>query len=269
MKREKEKLYIDAQYPYVYETHLHTSQASACARNTGAEMARACYEAGYTGIMVTDHFFYGNSCVDKTLSWQDWVEAFCAGYEDARAEGARLGLQVFFGWEACYQGTEFLIYGLDKAWLLAHPEIKDITIGEQYRLVHASGGLVVHCHPYRDEAYIPKIRIFPEYVDAVEGVNATHSCIKSRSHNKPEFDARAREYAEQYGLPMTAGSDVHSTDLLFGGMALQKKLDDVQAYVHLMKAVRGLSPAECPYRLLDGNESCKQRGDGMTVHEKE
>lgn len=42
---------------YLYETHMHTSEASACAGSTGAQMARAYKEAGYTGIIVTDHFF--------------------------------------------------------------------------------------------------------------------------------------------------------------------------------------------------------------------
>ena len=46
---------------YLYETHMHTSEASACAGSTGAQMARAYKEAGYTGIIVTDHFFYGNT----------------------------------------------------------------------------------------------------------------------------------------------------------------------------------------------------------------
>ena len=34
---------------YLYETHMHTSEASACAGSTGAQMARAYKEAGYTG----------------------------------------------------------------------------------------------------------------------------------------------------------------------------------------------------------------------------
>lgn len=250
------KLHIDSRYPYVYETHLHTSQASACARATGAEMARACHRAGYTGIMVTDHFFYGNSCIDRSLPWQEWVEQFCKGYEDAKAEGDRIGLAVFFGWEANYDGTEFLIYGLDKEWLLDHPEVKDVTVEEQYYLVRDAGGLVVHCHPYRDEAYIPAVRIFPDYIDAVEGVNATHSCKKSRGHNRPEFDVRAQEYAARFHLPMTAGSDIHGTDLLFGGIACAQKLQDVHDYVRLLKSAKGLAVEDCPYRLLDGNESC-------------
>ena len=41
---------------YKYETHLHTSEVSKCARSTGAEMARAFNKAGYAGIFVTDHF---------------------------------------------------------------------------------------------------------------------------------------------------------------------------------------------------------------------
>ena len=92
---------------YLYETHMHTSEASACAGSTGAQMARAYKEAGYTGIIVTDHFFYGNTSVDRSLPWEEWVRRFCLGYEHAKAEGERIGLSVFFGWEACYEGTEF------------------------------------------------------------------------------------------------------------------------------------------------------------------
>ena len=74
------RLKIDPDFPYVYETHLHTSESSACAANTGDEMARACYEAGYTGIIVTNHFVYGNTNIDRKLPWTEWVGAFCKGF---------------------------------------------------------------------------------------------------------------------------------------------------------------------------------------------
>ena len=38
---------------YLYDTHVHTSEGSACGQNTGAEMARAYQKAGYAGIVVT------------------------------------------------------------------------------------------------------------------------------------------------------------------------------------------------------------------------
>ena len=242
------KLNLPKEFPYAYETHLHTNQASACGRNTGAEMARACKEAGYTGIIVTDHFFYGNTCVDRNLPWSEWVEQYCKGYEDAKQEGDKIGLQVFFGWEACYNATEFLINGLSKEWLLAHPEIKDCTIEEQLKLVHADGGIVVHCHPYRVEPYIPEVRLFPELIDAIETVNATHSCQISKAHNNPEWDVMAKAYAKEHDKPETSGSDIHTINLIYGGMAFSRKLSDSRDYC---KAIMDREPAA----LLSGNET--------------
>ena len=45
---------------YIYETHLHTSEGSACGRSKAADIVHAYKAAGYTGIIITDHFFYGN-----------------------------------------------------------------------------------------------------------------------------------------------------------------------------------------------------------------
>lgn len=221
---------IKEAYPYLYETHLHTSESSACAKNTGEEMARACKDADYAGIIVTNHNWYGNTCIDRQLPWEQWVEAFCRGYENAKSWGDDNDLQVFFGYESCYRGTEFLIYGPDRQWLLAHPEIKDASIEEQYRLVHEAGGMVIQAHPFREEPYIPEIRLFPEWVDGVEGINATHSCHLSKNHNKPEWDDRAICYGREHGLPLTAGSDVHSALIFGGGIAFKRKLASIQDF---------------------------------------
>ena len=233
---------------YLYETHMHTSEASACAGSTGAQMARAYKEAGYTGIIVTDHFFYGNTSVDRSLPWEEWVRRFCLGYEHAKAEGERIGLSVFFGWEACYEGTEFLVYGLDQAWLLAHPQIKDASIREQYALVHEGGGIISHAHPFREEDYIPEIRLFPEYVDAVEGVNAMHSSRASDCHKNPLFNERALAYGKEHNLPFTAGSDQHTTHMIGGGMVFPRKLKDIHDFT---RAVLDKEAGE----LLDGCQS--------------
>lgn len=216
-----------AQYPYLYEMHLHTNSASACAKNTPSEMVKACKEYGYTGIVITEHNWGGNTSVNRLLSWQKFVDRFCRSYEEAKKVGDEIGLQVFFGWEAGYRGTEFLIYGLDKEWLLAHPEIKKASVEEQFRLVHEGGGIVVHAHPYREEFYIPKIRLYPEYVDAVEGINAMHSNTKSNAHNVVQFDISAMAYAREHGFPMTAGSDIHTTKLLGGGIRLKTPVHDI------------------------------------------
>ena len=215
---------------YWYETHMHTKEASACAGSTGEEMARAYAAAGYTGIIITDHFFYGNTAVDRSLPWEDWVERFCLGYEHAKAEGDKLGLQVFIGWESGYQGTEFFIYGPDKKWLLEHPQIRDATIPEQFELVHQGGGIVVHAHPFREASYISEIRLFPEYVDGVEGVNATHSSTRKTIPLHPEYNECAINYAREHGLPLTGGSDQHNTEMIMGGMVFARKLIDIRDF---------------------------------------
>ena len=213
---------------YLYETHLHTCQGSACGCVTGAEMASLYKAAGYTGVVITDHFIGGNTAIDRSLPWEQWVEEFCKGYEDAKAAGDRIGLQVFFGWESGYQGTEFLIFGLDKQWLLEHPEIRDCSIARQYELVHSGGGIVIHAHPFRMEAYIPKLRLFPQWVDAVEAVNATHSSHSSVSHKHPEWNEQAYAYAQENNLPITAGSDQHRPVMIGGGMVFDRKMENIQ-----------------------------------------
>lgn len=227
---------MNGEYPYLYETHMHTTEASACAHNTAAEMARAYKEAGYTGIIITDHFFYGNTAVDRKLPWEEWVEQYCKGYENAKAEGDKIGLQVFFGWESAYHGTEFLVYGLDKEWLKTHPEIKDATIEEQYEMVHRDGGMVIHAHPYREASYIPEIRLFPKHVDGVEGINASHKFREKKAENGlPLYDVLAQEYAEKHNLPMIGGSDNHTTEMLGGGTAFTRKLESIQDFISAVK----------------------------------
>lgn len=228
------------EFPYLYETHMHTTEGSACAHNTAAEMARVYKDAGYTGIIITDHFFYGNTAVDRSLPWEEWVEQYCKGYEHAKEEGDKIGLQVFFGWESAYHGTEFLIYGLDKEWLLRHPEIKDATIEEQYELVRKGGGMVIHAHPYREASYIPEIRLFPDYVDGVEGINASHKFReKKAADGRALYDVQAQEYAAKYNFPMTGGSDTHTTQMLGGGTAFARKLEDVADFIRAVKNKEG------------------------------
>lgn len=242
------------QYPYLYETHLHTRQGSACGANTGYDMAKAAHEAGYAGIIVTDHNWGGNTAIDRSLPWEEWVLQFEKGYLDAKRYGDAHDFDVFFGYEAGFQGTEFLIYGVDAKWMLDHPEIRTATVEEQYLLIHEAGGMVIHAHPYREEWYIPEIRLFPEHVDGVEGVNATHSCHLSGCHNDPRYDVRAIGYANEHKLPMTAGSDIHSTLMFGGGTAFKRRLTSIQDYC---KAI--LSGED--YVLTNGDEMFDKYGN--------
>ena len=216
---------------YRYETHMHTMEGSACSSSTGAEMARAHKAAGYTGIFVTDHFFNGNSAVPRELPWEERIRRFCLGYERAKAEGDRIGLQVFFGLEYAYQGAEFLVYNLDKQWLLDHENIDKGDPRKALALMRRDGGFVIQAHPFRERNYIDHFQLFPRDIDGVEAINAAHLGEEGRKINQ-----RAFAYAEMFDLPVTAGSDSHKTELLYGsGVEFPEPLKTPEDYLRFLR----------------------------------
>ena len=238
-------------YPYLYETHVHCRESSACAVSSAVDMAKAHKKFGYTGMILTNHNWGGNTAVDRSLSWHDFLDAFFAPFHTAKKWGDSNDFQVFPGYEAGYNGTEFLIYGLEIDWMYDHPELRDATVAEQFDIVHAGGGIVVHAHPFREAFYISRIRLFPEYIDGVEGINAAHL--------KPEeniiFNEKALKYAKELGMFITGGSDSHSVDLVGGGTAFATRLSDIHDFV-----VRLRDAKADDYRVTDGVRIYDARG---------
>jgi hypothetical protein len=236
---------------YLYETHLHTSQGSLCGVSKGRDYIGKYLDLGYTGIMITDHFYRGNCAVERGLPWDRWVEKFCGGYEDAREEGERRGLDVFFGWEETFDGDDYLVYGLDKEWLLAHPGVRRWTRKEQFDEVRRFGGCVVQAHPFRQHHYIHCLHLSPGCVDAVEAANG--------GNYEASYDALAWVYAKRAKLPVTAGTDIHSVDdvrpdTVFG-VYLENKMSSIADYVEAIRnnsvGLLKIPPGRCELR---GNE---------------
>ena len=75
---------------------------------------------------------------------------------------------------------------------------------------------------------------FFEYIDAVEGANATHVGKRSNHEKRPDFDEKARAYANKLSLPMTGGSDVHSVNMIGGGIRTKRKLKDIHDFTKLI-----------------------------------
>ncbi len=211
-----------------WETHLHTAEASKCSSSPAAEMARTCKEAGYDGMFVTDHFYYGNTCVDRSLPWAEWARQFSLGYYHAKEEGDRIGLRVCFGWEYSWDGNDFLTYGLSPQWLAAHPEVITVTPYEYLKLIRASGGCIVHAHPFRQESYVPMIKLLPDLVDAVEVYNG--------GNHEDAYNDRALWYAESYGLKQTSGSDTHWSGVFTGGILTDCEMNSTADYGSLIRS---------------------------------
>lgn len=217
---------------YRYETHLHTKEASACSSCWAEDYIDLYQKLGYSGIIVTDHFYHGNTCIPRDLPWSEWVDRFCLGYEHAKEEGDKKNFQVFFGWEENFNGDEYLIYGLDKEWLHRHPEMLSWNQQEQFDVVRKDGGLVVQAHPFRERDYLREINLHPNQVDAMEVANLGNQCY---------MDTLAYEYCNRNGIIMTSGSDMHHAGNVSNqcfGMQFEKRLESIHDYVTAIKNLR-------------------------------
>ena len=231
-------------FPYLYETHMHTKEASACAKESAIDMVRAYKKAGYRGLFVTNHNWGGNTCVDRGLCWREWIDKYFEPYYRMKEWGDKNDFDVFCGMETGYGGPEFLIYGLEPEFWYAHPELLEASIEDQYKIIHEGGGLVIHAHPMRRAWYIDRIELFPDYVDGVEGLNASHSSPYSQSHNNKEYNDEALLYAKEHNFIITGGSDCHSVNILYGGMAFRRCLADGNDFCNILRKYMSLGNKE-------------------------
>ena len=233
---------------YIYETHLHTKEASACATSHACEYPEFYKNQGFDGIFITDHFFNGNCAINRhPHDWERMVNDFCKGYEEAKKAGDAIGFPVFFGWEANFEGDEFLIYGLDKTWLMNHPDILSWNRTKQYDMIRRDGGLVVQAHPFRDRSYISTIHLNPYTCDAMEAYNSGNPTIQNNN---------AELYCKANNIFMTAGSDIHLVGSFTGpslyGMEFDTPLSNEQDYVKNILNKRGNIHVPASERITNG-----------------
>ena len=231
---------------YKYETHLHTSEASKCGTSAGAEYISVYKKLGYDGIFVTDHFFGGNTAVSHELDWHSRIEQYCSGYDAALAEAKKQNaaddgdFKVFFGIEQTFNGDDYLIYGLNKNWLLDHPEVESMNHGQLFDAVNREGGLMIQAHPFRLRGYMGAIHLHPRECHGVEVYNGG---------NKPDENELAELYARKYDFPVTSGSDIHNINfaledksegkMAVGGMEFDSPLETIEDYIERIKNKQG------------------------------
>ena len=225
--------------PYLYETHLHTSEGSACGEITGPDYIDYMIGKGYNGIVVTDHFFTGNCAVDRSLPWAEKVRLHCDGFRKASEASAGRDFDVIFGMEYNFDGDEFLIYGLDEQWLLDSGDITGLGRQELHEKVRESGGVMVHAHPFRERNYLRDIKLTPDVCDGIEVYNAA---------NTANMNALAYEYAVKLGVPMIGGSDIHYFhDRPMGGVLVPYRVTDTAGFAKLI-----LDGLTTPVQVKDG-----------------
>ena len=213
---------------YRYETHMHTTPVSKCARYGVRENLEFYKSLGYDGIFITNHFLDGNINIEKTLPYEERVNFYFSDYYDALELSEEIGIKVFLGVEISYRGTDFLIYGLDKEWFLAHPEIMDMKKSEELPFLASHGALIIQAHPYRQDKHIDHIRLFPHCIEGVETINACRTELENKM---------ADIFADAYGFVKTAGSDNHIASRLthLAGMESDTPLIDEADFIRRVR----------------------------------
>ncbi|MBR6509477.1 MAG: PHP domain-containing protein [Clostridia bacterium] len=214
---------------YKYETHSHTSPVSRCAGASVEDTVKFYKEMNYDGIFITNHFLGGNINIDSSRPYEEKIEYYFSDYEKALELSKEIGIKVFCALEMPHDGSDFLIYGLDKKWFLKHPEIMDIEKDKKLNYLRENGAFIVHAHPFRNAVQYDDVKLFQNNVDGVEIINA------SMDDYKNDF---AKIYAEKNNLIMSAGSDnhfaEHKKDL--AGVSFDKPILDEQDFINQLKA---------------------------------
>lgn len=197
---------------YKYQLHTHTSPCSRCGAMSPTELCRALSENGYAGTVLTNHFYHGNSGIDRNLTWNDFVAAYEKDYLACKKAAERYDLDILFGVEESVKpGLEILCYGLTPAVLYRNPVLHHGGAEAWVRVMRENGVLIVQAHPYREADYIPAPGPLPvEWLDGVEVYNRGNSRIDMNE----KAEALARENPR---LIRTSSADTHNTQTVAVG----------------------------------------------------
>ena len=208
------------------ETHSHTAVVSPCGRLSPDELVHAYCRAGYSALIITDHFVPWLPIFRGAESWPDVVERFYSGFRAAARAARGTGLATLPGFELSFvdlPGRDFLVYGLDEKRLLEVPDPWSMGLGAFRQAVDAAGALIFQAHPYRYSTPVD-----PHYLHGVEVYNGN-----PRHESQNELAAR---FAEDHGVLALSGSDAHQwPDIARGGVLMPDAPGTIDEFVQIYR----------------------------------
>lgn len=198
------------------ELHYHTSESSPCGR-VPARKGLALYKAaGYDAVVITDHFSRSVCGRRDSRTWEEVVEGFLKGYQEAKKAGEELGLRIYLGMELRFPHDEndFLVYGLTKEDILSRPWLYEKELSQVYEDLNRNGIQIYQAHPFRRGCTPAN----PQHVNGIEVLNGN-----------PRHDSNnhmAAAWAKDHNLPGICGSDFHQVEDLVGTGVYFESLPD-------------------------------------------
>ena len=228
---------------YKTELHAHTCEVSPCGDFTGPELVERYIAAGYTTLVLTNHFV-SDILASMGKDWEKQMDYFIAPYHHMK-EYAKGRLNVLLGAEVRFENdpNDYLLFGLTEEFLRTHPELQKMKLREFAEIAREAGVLVIQAHPFRRSMRI----VNPDNVDGYEVFNA-HPTQNSRN----QF---ALEWARMHGGIRTSGSDFHHpTSVEAGGIMTDTPITDVLQLTAVLRSGN--------YTLICGGPAAER--DGIT-----
>lgn len=205
------------------EMHLHTLGNSRCAKVSADRAAKIYADAGYDGVVVTNHW-NRNIAENYFADSSDKINEYLKGYYAMKATGihtlfgVELALREDFYSPLNRRGAEILVYGITAEEFREYGEnLYRNSYDGLRRLANDRGWLLYQAHPFRERSK----RVPPEFLDGVEVYNGNPRHINA--------NAIAAIYAEKHRLKPSAGSDFHQAGDVKSGICFRDKITDEKA----------------------------------------
>lgn len=232
---------------YAYEMHLHTGEIGFCAKVPAATLVAEYEDAGYAGIVVTNHYQrdFFNSFPETT--WEGKVQNYLRGFHAAQAAVKKADFNVILGIELRFleNFNDYLVYGISEQELVDYPYLYEMVPESFKKLADERGWIIIQAHPYRRNCQV----IAAEYLHGIEVFNEN-----PRHEN---YNQKALDYAREHNLIMSCGSDYHQLeDIARAAVVFDEPITDTKELAKRFFASKQKNQAsESQHRLITWNQS--------------
>ncbi len=208
------------------ELHCHSSDISGCATADVNNIVERYVEAGYSSLVLANHFKTGTMAEQGITDYAEFVERYVWGYEKLKkvAEGR---LNILFGAELRFDENinDYLLFGATPEFLLGREDMFKMTPKSFSSYARECGVIFVQAHPFRNGMKV----VDPRYLDGIEIFNG-HIGHDSRNEI-------AAEWASRFSLLKTSGSDYHHPNHFpDGGILTESEIKTTEELVSVLRS---------------------------------
>lgn len=211
---------------YKYEIHCHTKEVSRCGQLPVEELIKKYKEAGYSGIVLTDHYSPMTFDIPDFFSKKKAIDHYLRAWRIAKKYNDE-SFTVLLGMELRFYATvnDYIIYGITEEMLYELPFLLPLYIKRASNLLRERGCLFLQAHPFRKLI----TRADPKHLDGVEVFNGKAD---------EEANKNSEKWAEEINAPVrTSGSDCHrESGVGIGGIITNEPIKTNDDLIRILKS---------------------------------